>query len=88
MKELINLARAKGYEGESKITDLQEWIRISKGIHPEIFFSTYHEKWQINNFFVDVKKNKKIDRKGIKVSFYPSYEEAREAAILEILNLI
>ena len=88
MEELLTLARTKGYDGESKISDLQEWLRISKGIHPEIFFSTYHEKWQINNFFVDIRKNKKIDRKSVKIKMFFSYEEAREEAIREILNLI
>lgn len=88
MEELFKLSRVKGYEGELKIPDIQEWLRKEKGIHPEIFFSTYHEKWQINNFFVDVKKNKKIDRKQSKVQMFLSYEDARESAIKEILTLI
>lgn len=87
MKELLELAKLKGYEGEGKASDIQEWLRIKKGLHPEVFFSTYHEKWQINNFFIDVKKNKKVDRKNTKVILYVSYEEAREAILKELLNL-
>jgi len=87
MKELLELAKLKGYDGEDKTSDIQEWLRTKKGLHPEIFFSTYHEKWQINNFFIDVRKNKKIDRKNTKVILYVSYEEAREAILKELLNL-
>lgn len=87
MKELLELAKLKGYEGENKASDIQEWLRTKKGLHPEVFFSTYHEKWQINNFFIDVKKNKKIDRKNTKVVLYVSYEEAREAILKELLSL-
>jgi hypothetical protein len=86
MKELLELAKLKGYDGEDKTSDIQEWLRTKKGLHPEIFFSTYHEKWQINNFFIDVRKNKKIDRKNTKVILYVSYEEAREAILKELLN--
>lgn len=87
MKELLELAKLKGYDGEDKTSDIQEWLRTKKGLHPEIFFSTYHEKWQINNFFIDVRKNKKIDRKNNKVILYASYEEAREAILKELLKL-
>jgi hypothetical protein len=88
MDNVLELAKSKGYEGDKGAQNIQEWLRTKKGIHPEIFFSTYHEKWQINNFFVDVIKNKKINRKGTKVSFYLQYEDAREEALLEILSLI
>jgi hypothetical protein len=84
--DIFNLAKLKGYEGENKIQDIQEWLRIKKYIHPEIFFSTYHSKFQINNFFVDVKKNKKINRKETRIQMFTSFEDARDCAIEEILN--
>lgn len=85
---IFDEAKLKGYLGASKISDLQEWLRIEKGLHPEIFFSTYHEKFQINNFFVDVKKHKKINRKETRVQMFLEFEDARESAIKELLNLI
>lgn len=84
---IFELAKSKGYLGENNVSLLSDWIRNKYNLHSEIFFSFYHGQWYINNYTIDLKKKKKIERE-LKVHHFDSYELALTKAVDEMLNLI
>ena len=83
---LLELAKQKGYSGES-LYELENWIRKKFGLHAEIFYSMFHKKFSINNYFIDLFHGKKIewDYKSIN---YESYDNALIIALYNMLNLV
>lgn len=85
--KIFEKAKEKGYYGEENLVLIEDWLRNSKNIHGELFFSMFHKKWSINNYFIDLKKLKKIERNS-KNEMYESYKEALTASIGEMLDVI
>ena len=88
MENLYQIAKEKGYSREEQLEILQSWIRTTHFLHPEIYFSKFHKKWFINNFFINIKKGKSIPFKNYNNESYDTYEEALKNALLELLTLI
>ena len=59
-EEILKLAKEKGYNGPDSLYELQGWIHNKHSLHAEIFFSMYHKTWSVNNYFIDLKKLKRI----------------------------
>lgn len=87
MEKIFNIAKDMGYSGEDNPCLIEDWLRTSKNIHAELFFSMFHKKWSINNYFIDLKKLKKIDRNA-KSIMYETYGEAQEVSIREMLETL
>ncbi len=86
-EDVVSLAKEKGYTGNESLYELQAWIRIKFGLHLEIFFSLFHGKFSINNYFIDIVKKKRIDW-DYKAVNYESYDDALIVALYNILKLI
>lgn len=69
-------------------SQLADWIEEKHNLRAELFYSMFHKKWQVNNYFVDVKKGKKVYPKTEIKGKFDSYEEARRAALIELFKLI
>lgn len=85
--ELIVVAKSKGYNNLDSLVLLQDWLRTKHYLYTEIFFSMFHKKWSLNNYILDLKAAKKIER-PTKVIFYDDYNDALCQAIDEMLQLI
>jgi hypothetical protein len=85
--KIYDKAKEKGYSGNKSLTEIQDWLRIDKNIYCEIFFSMYHKKWSINNYFIDLKKLKKINWDYTSQKF-DDFDEALILAIDEMLKKI
>lgn len=85
--EVFNAAKEKGYIGENILSLVEDWLRKDKQIHCEIFFSMFHKKWSINNYFIDMNKLKKIDH-GCKTTYFETYEEVQVFSISEMLKKV
>ena len=77
----------KGYLGDNSLSSIEWWLRDVKHIHCEIFFSMFHKKWFINNYLIDLKKQKKIELNLKEVKF-ESYPDALEFAIEQMVSKI
>ena len=67
---------------------LADWIEENHHLRAELFYSMFHKKWSVNNYFVDTKKGKKVyPKREIKEKF-DTYGQAREAALVELFKLI
>ena len=86
MKEVFIIAKEKGYTGDNSLVSLEWWLRLKKLIHCEIFYSTFHKSWYINNYFLDLKKMKRIDH-DLPSKKFENYTDALEYAITEMLKL-
>jgi hypothetical protein len=67
---------------------LEDWIAEQHHLRAEIFYSMFHKKWSVNNYFVDTKKGKKVYPKDEIKGKFDSYDDAREAALIELFKLI
>jgi hypothetical protein len=88
--ELFEIAKSKGYDALGRLGSvslIQDWLRTKHYLYTEIFFSVFHKKWSLNNYIIDLKTLKKIER-PTKVVFYDEYNDALCQAIDEILQLI
>lgn len=81
---IIEKFTEKGYLGDFSLKSVEWWLRDEKHIHCEIFFSMFHKKWSINNYFIDLRKFKKIDHELKEIKF-ESYNEALEYAVEQML---
>lgn len=83
--DILTLSKELGCTYES-LYDIQAWLRNKFNIHAEIFYSLFHKKWAINNYFVDTIKGNRItwDYKGV---FYQEYDDALIVALYNILKL-
>lgn len=87
MESVYTIAKDKGYSGENNLYLIREWLAITKHIHVELFFSMFHKKWSINNYFIDLKKLKKIERNAKSLQ-YENYNDALEVSLREMLEKI
>lgn len=86
-EDIYSLAKSKGYTDNDSIYEIQAWIRKKFGIHAEIFYSMFHKKFSINNYFVDVVNGKKIEWNYTSKN-YDSHDDALIFALFNILNII
>jgi len=82
--EVISIAKNNGYEGGENLFLIQEWIRNKYNLHGEIFYSLFHKKWSINNYFVNTLKGERVnwDYKSI------NYDTYNDALLILIYNLL
>lgn len=85
-KKVLELAFEKGYKGTS-LYDLEDWIRKTSFLHAEIFYSMFHHKFAINNYFIDLAHGKKIDWNYTSKN-YETYDEALLVKLYNLLILI
>lgn len=72
---------------EISLDELKIWFREKKNLHCDIYFGAYSEKWEINNYIIDIVKIKKY-KLDIKSKLYTSYEEALEIVLKEMSKLV
>ena len=83
-EDVLSMAKAKGYPGIESMYELQAWIRKTFGLHAEIFYSMFHKKFSINNYFVNVTKGDKVSW-DYKSTNYESYDDALLIALYNML---
>ena len=83
--EIYELARTKGYTEANSIVILEWWLRDVKNVHWEIFFSMFHKKWSVNNYFIDLKKEKKVEYNE-KIPQFDTYPLALKFAVEEMIK--
>ena len=83
-EDILKLAKEKSYSGLEDIYYIQEWLRKTHGLHGEIFYSLFHKKWSINNYFINIFRGERInwDYKPIN---YDSYDDA---LLITVYNLL
>lgn len=87
-KEVFELSKEKGYNGEDKLSLIEDWLRDKHKLHSEIFYSFFHNKWSVNGYFIHISdKVTKIERNAKMIQYF-TYKEALSQAIYEMLNLI
>lgn len=86
ISDILALAKECGCTKES-IYDIQAWIRTKHGLHAELFYSMFHNKFSINNYFIDLSNGKKVEW-DYKPTMYASYDEALIIALYNLLILI
>lgn len=73
---------------ELTLAEMADRIHKEHGLRAELFYSMYHKKWQVNNYFVNFKKGKKVEPKGNVSARFDDYFDALELAIFELLKVI
>lgn len=86
LEDVKKLAKELNCPNES-IYDIQAWIRKKFNLHAEIFYSMFHKKFSINNYFIDLSNGKKIEW-NYKSTMYDSYDEALIVALYNLLILV
>lgn len=83
-EDVLSLAKELGYTDIDSMYVIEGWIRIKFSLHGEIFYSMFHKKFSINNYFIDLSKGKKIewDYKSIQ------YDTHIEALIVMLYNML
>ena len=87
-KDIFDISKNKGYTGEDSIYLIQVWIRNIHHLHGEVFYSIFHKKWGINNFFVNIVKGDRIPWENYKSVNYDSYDDALVILLYNLLSLI
>jgi hypothetical protein len=80
------MARLLNCPEEPSLVELQEWIRNKFGLHAEIFYSMFHKKWSVNNYFIDISKGKKVEW-PYTFKMYDTHDGALVVALYHLLNL-
>lgn len=73
---------------ELTLDQMAERLHYDHGLRAELFYSMYHKKWQVNNYFVNFRKGKKVEPKGNISARFADYYDALELAIFEMVKLI
>jgi len=60
-EHVLSLAKELGYTDINSMYVIEGWIRTKFSLHGEIFYSMFHKKFSINNYFIDLSKGKKIE---------------------------
>lgn len=90
-QRIINSYNVNGVEQESDdhgLTQnyLQTWLRNEKNLHVDIYLGSKTFKWEINNWIIDLKHQKKI-KWTLPTRVYNYYEDALEICLQEMLKL-
>lgn len=85
-EDVLLKARSQGYLGKDSLYELQEWIMNKHFLYGEIFYSMFHKKFSINNYFVDIAHGKKIDWDYKSVQ-YGTHSEAQVVMLYNMLLL-
>ena len=72
---------------EISLEELKTWFRQEKKLHCDIYFGAHSEKWEINNYIINITKTKKY-KLEIKSRLYDSYEDALEIVLVEMGKLV
>jgi len=60
-EDIFLLAKQQGYTGIESLYEIQGWFLTKYHLYGEIFYSMFHKKFSINNYFIDLSKGKKIE---------------------------
>jgi len=83
-EDILKLAKEQGYKGLDSIYEVQAWVRVKYSLHAELFYSMFHKKFSINNYFIDLSNGKKVDW-DYKSTMYDSYDDALIIALYNLL---
>lgn len=72
---------------ELTLSQIADLIHDKYHLRAEIFYSMFHKKWSVNNYFVDTKKGKKVYPTGNISAKFDDYYDALELAIWELLKI-
>ena len=86
-EDIINLAKSKNYNGSNSIYEIQAWIRNQHNLHAELFFSMFHKKWSINNYFINTSTYKKVEWQSTS-TMYDTHDDALRVSLYHLINLI
>jgi len=87
MTEVYKIAKEKGFDGIDSYFLIKEWLLLKHQIYAEVFFSTFHKTWSVNNYLIDTKKGKRIEWDYSNKKF-EDYYDALELALKEMLKKI
>ena len=85
-KETIELCKTKNIIEFNSQYELQEYLRNEKNLHVDIYLGSKTFKWEINNWIIDLKHQKKI-KWTLPTRVYNYYEDALEVCLQEMLKL-
>ena len=85
-KETIELCKTKNITEFNFQYELQEYLRNEKNLHVDIYLGSKTFKWEINNWIIDLKHQKKI-KWTLPTRVYNSYEDALEICLQEMLKI-
>lgn len=83
---VLKLAAEKGCI-ENNLSLIHDWIRDKFGLHAEIFYSLFHKKWSINNYFVNITRGERVPWDYTSKN-YESHTDALIVALYHLLNKI
>lgn len=86
-KDVLLLAKELGYDNLDSMHLIEAWIRSKFSIHGEIFYSMFHKKFSINNYFIDLSKGKKVEW-DYKAAQYDTHIEALVVMLYNMLILL
>ena len=84
--KVITLAKEKGCKEENLLL-IQDWIRTNHGLYGELFYSLFHKKWSVNNYFINLTKGERISWNYTGANF-DDYNDALSVILFNLLNLI
>ena len=68
-------------------SELQTFLRNEKHLHVDIYLGAKTFKWEINNWIIDLKHQKKI-KWPLPARVYETYEDALEVCLQEMIKLL
>ena len=86
-KETIELCKIKNIAEFNSKSELQTYLRNEKRLHVDIYLGSKTFKWEINNWIIDLKHEKKI-KWTLPTRLYNTYEDALEVCLQEMLKLL
>lgn len=83
-QDVLKLAVEQGYSGIDSLHELRGWLSTKYSLHGEIFYSMFHKKFSINNYFINSSEGKKVDWDWKSVN----YSSHTEALIIMLYNML
>lgn len=83
-EDIIKIAKEQGYLGIDSLYEIRGWISTKFFLHGEIFYSMFHKKFSINNYFINSVEGKKVDWDWKSVN----YNSHVDALIVMLYNML
>ena len=85
-EDIFILAKQQGYTGIESLYEIQGWFVTKYHLYSEIFYSMFHKKFSINNYFIDYSAGKKVEW-DYKSTMYDTYNDALIVVLYNMLIL-
>ena len=85
-EDIFRIAKEQGYIGIESLYEIQGWFLKKFYLYGEIFYSMFHKKFSINNYFVDYAHGKKVEW-DYKSAPHDTYEDALMVVLYNMLIL-